>query len=75
MPTTVCGCRHRRGDGPIVVATTPILESVVGYFAEADTSIDVVALYVGSLGPKGSGAEDYSDMMITNARLIADALG
>lgn len=43
--------------------------------AEAGTTIDVVALYVGSLGPAGSGAEDYSDMMVTNARLIADALG
>ncbi|WP_341953436.1 metal ABC transporter substrate-binding protein [Salinibacterium sp. TMP30] len=43
--------------------------------AEAGTSIAVVALYVGSLGPKGSGAENYSDMMITNAQLIADALG
>ena len=43
--------------------------------AEAGTSIDVIALYVGSVGPTGSGAETYTDMMMTNARLIADALG
>lgn len=43
--------------------------------AEAGTSIEVVALYVGSVGSAGSGAENYADMMITNAQLIADALG
>lgn len=36
--------------------------------------IETVELYVGSLGPEGSGAEDYTSMMRENARLIADAL-
>jgi zinc/manganese transport system substrate-binding protein len=43
--------------------------------AEAGTEVVVVALYVGSVGPQGSGAETYADMMLTNARLVADALG
>jgi zinc/manganese transport system substrate-binding protein len=43
--------------------------------AEAGSTVRVVPLYVGSVGPDGSGAEDYSGMMITNARLIAEALG
>ena len=37
--------------------------------------VEVVALYTGSLGPPGSGAEDYVGWMRTNARLIVDALG
>lgn len=41
---------------------------------EAGTDIKVVQLYEGSVGPAGSGAETYSGMMLTNARLIADAL-
>lgn len=36
--------------------------------------VQVVELYVGSLGPDGSGAETYAGMMTTNAQLIADAL-
>ncbi|WP_206662205.1 metal ABC transporter substrate-binding protein [Propioniciclava sinopodophylli] len=42
--------------------------------AEAGTDLKVVQLFEGSVGPAGSGAETYSDMMLTNARLIADAL-
>jgi len=34
----------------------------------------VVPLFVGSLGGPGSGAEDYTSMMVLNASLIADAL-
>ncbi|MDE0606607.1 MAG: metal ABC transporter substrate-binding protein, partial [Acidimicrobiaceae bacterium] len=37
--------------------------------------IKVVTLYTGSLGPPGSGAEDYIGFMRTNTRLIVDALG
>ena len=37
--------------------------------------VKVVTLYTGSLGPPGSGAEDYVGFMRTNARLIVDALG
>ncbi len=42
--------------------------------AEIGTEIAVVPLYVGTLGPAGSGAETYADMMLTNAQLVADAL-
>ncbi|MBB1500037.1 zinc ABC transporter substrate-binding protein [Propioniciclava sp. MC1683] len=42
--------------------------------AEAGTDLAVVQLYEGSVGPQGSGAETYADMMLANARLIADAL-
>ena len=42
--------------------------------AEAGTDLKVVQLFEGSVGRAGSGAETYSDMMLTNARLIADAL-
>lgn len=42
---------------------------------ESGTTIQVVQLYEGSVGPQGSGAETYAGMMTTNARLIADALG
>jgi zinc/manganese transport system substrate-binding protein len=55
------------------IALSPALAETVA--AEAGAKIEVVALYVGSLGPQGSGAATYSEMMITNARLIADALG
>lgn len=42
--------------------------------AEAGSNVAVVVLYVGSLGEPGSGADTYIGMMLTNARLIADAL-
>lgn len=41
---------------------------------ESGQRVAVVQLYVGSLGPPGSGADTYSGMMLTNARRIADAL-
>ena len=37
-------------------------------------NVQVVQLYVDSLGPEGSGADTYAGMMTTNAKLIADAL-
>ena len=53
------------------------LHSVDDVEALADRvgDIDVVTLYTGSLGPSGSGAEDYIGFMRTNADLIVDALG
>jgi zinc/manganese transport system substrate-binding protein len=42
--------------------------------SEAGGSVEVVELYVGSIGGPGSGADTYVAMMLTNARLIADAL-
>lgn len=43
--------------------------------AETGHEVEVVELYVGSLGPEGSGAETYPGMMLTNAEAIAGALG
>jgi zinc/manganese transport system substrate-binding protein len=53
-------------------APTSLTDAVA---AEAGSEVTVVPLYVGSLGPAGSGAESYAGMMTTNAQLIADALG
>ena len=41
---------------------------------ESGQQVAVVNLYVGSLGPAGSGAETYQAMMLTDAHRIADAL-
>ncbi len=41
---------------------------------ESGIRIAVVELYVGSLGPAGSGADTYQGMMLTDAHRIADAL-
>jgi zinc/manganese transport system substrate-binding protein len=43
--------------------------------AEAGATVEVVELYVGSLGPQGSDAQTYAGMMLANAQRIADALG
>lgn len=42
---------------------------------EADTDIKIVELFIGSLGPDGSGAETYTGMVTSNAQRIADVLG
>jgi zinc/manganese transport system substrate-binding protein len=42
--------------------------------AESGTNINVIALYIGSLGEPGSPAATYIDMMRTNAQLIAEGL-
>ncbi|GAA1859973.1 metal ABC transporter substrate-binding protein [Microbacterium koreense] len=42
---------------------------------EAGTDVEVVELFVGSLGEAGSGADTYTGMVTTNAQRIADALG
>jgi len=53
-------------------ATSPAV--VAALAAEVGRDIQVVPLFVGSLGGPGSGAEDYISMMSLNASLIADAL-
>ena len=42
--------------------------------AEVDGGVEVVRLFIGSLGGPGSAAETYIDMMRTDAALIAGAL-
>ena len=41
---------------------------------ETATPVQIVEIYTGSLGGSGSGAETLIEMLITNARLIAEAL-
>ncbi|MFP4513553.1 MAG: metal ABC transporter substrate-binding protein, partial [Acidimicrobiales bacterium] len=42
---------------------------------EAAGEVEVVSLYTDSLGNDGSGAETYTGLLLTNAGLIAEALG
>ncbi|MCB1245801.1 MAG: zinc ABC transporter substrate-binding protein [Acidimicrobiia bacterium] len=42
--------------------------------AELGDDVDVVELWTGSLGGPGSGAEHVTDMLVADARLVADAL-
>ncbi len=42
--------------------------------AESGNNVEVVVLFVGSLGEPGSGADTYIGMMLTDAELIANAL-
>lgn len=61
---------------PAVFSNTAVSSSLVeAVAAEAGGEVQVVELYVGSVGPEGSGATTYADLMLTDARLIADALG
>ena len=55
-----------------IADSRPVTEAVA---AEAGAEVGVVELFVGSLGAEGSGAETYAGMVLTNARLIAEALG
>ncbi len=64
-----------RENVPAIFANTATSSDVVtSLAAEIGRDIHVVALFVGSLGGPGSGAEDYTSMMVLNASLIADAL-
>lgn len=53
-------------------AVSPKLVETVS--AEAGGSVEVVPLYVDSVGPQGSGAETYEGMMRTDVDLIVNAL-
>ena len=41
---------------------------------ESDGSVEVIELYIGALGPTGSGADSYVGMIRVNVQLIAGAL-
>lgn len=51
--------------------STALVDAVA---TEAGTQVEVVELFIGSLGSPGSGADTYAGMVTTNAQLIADAL-
>lgn len=53
-----------------------LADAVAAELATAENSVEVqvIPLYVGSLGENGSGADTYIGMMSTNAQLIAEGL-
>lgn len=57
-----------------IFANTADTSDLVAALAAEVGRVDVVELYVGTLGPEGSGAETYAGMMVTNAELVAQAL-
>jgi zinc/manganese transport system substrate-binding protein len=59
---------------PAIFANTANPQALVEALATEVGNIDVVELYVGSLGEAGSGADTYQGMMRTNAQRITDAL-
>ncbi|MDP8961353.1 MAG: metal ABC transporter substrate-binding protein [Actinomycetota bacterium] len=65
---------RRAGVGAIFVETTSSPRLAEALSQELDGQVEVVELYTDSLGPEGSDADTYLDMMGTNARRIADAL-
>jgi zinc/manganese transport system substrate-binding protein len=58
-----------------IFANTANPEALVEALATEVGDIEVVALYVDSLGEPGSGADTFQGMVATNAQLISDALG
>lgn len=59
---------------PALFSNTAVSSTLIEAVAAEVGDITVVPLYVGSVGPEGSGAETYATMMLANAQLIADAL-
>lgn len=59
---------------PAIFADTAHDSNLVAVLAAEVGRVDVVELYVGSLGPEGSGADSYAGMMLTNAERVARAL-
>jgi zinc/manganese transport system substrate-binding protein len=57
-----------------VFANTANPQALIDALASEVGDIDVVPLYVGSIGGPGSQAETYQGMMTTNAQLISEAL-
>jgi zinc/manganese transport system substrate-binding protein len=58
-----------------IFANTSNPQALIDAVAAEVGDIEVVALFEGSLGGPGTGAETYQGMMTTNAQLISDALG
>jgi zinc/manganese transport system substrate-binding protein len=65
----------RAHDVPAIFSETTVGDDVAeALAAEVGRDVEVVQLYTGSLGPEGSGAETYVELIRTNAERIADAL-
>jgi ABC-type Zn uptake system ZnuABC Zn-binding protein ZnuA len=63
----------REFDVPAVFTESTVNPRLAQQVAE-DTGIRIVQLYTDSLGPAGSGAETYTDMMRYNVRAIVEGL-
>lgn len=59
---------------PAIFSNTAVNPKVVEAVAREAGGVKVVPLYVGSVGPAGSGAETYAGYMTKNAEFIAAAL-
>jgi len=65
---------EHEGVGAIFAETTSPTALAEAVAAEAGADVVVIELFTGSLGESGSGAETLLDMLLSNARLIADGL-
>lgn len=59
---------------PAIFGSSTVNPKVIQVLALEVGDIKVVQLYTESLGPAGSGADTYKGMLLTDARLIAEAL-
>ena len=59
---------------PAIFANTANPQALIDALASEVGDIEVVDLYVDSLGEPGSGADTYQGMVRTNAQRISDAL-
>lgn len=64
----------RRAQVPAIFANTANPQALVDALAAEVGDVEVVELYVGSLGEPGSGADTYAGFMTTNAERISQAL-
>lgn len=60
---------------PAIFANTANPEALVDTLASEGGDVEVVDLFVGSLGEPGTEAGDYQGMVLTNAQRISAALG
>jgi len=60
---------------PAIFANTANPQALVDALASEVGDVEVVPLYVDSLGEPGSGADTFQGMVRTNAQRISDALG
>jgi len=65
---------EHEGVGAIFAETTQPTRLAEAVAAEVGADVEVVELHTESLGEPGSGADTLAGMILTNARLIADAL-
>jgi zinc/manganese transport system substrate-binding protein len=72
---SLAGLLEQQGVRVVFAETTRPADLADALAAELGEEVTVVALYTGSLGEPGSGAETYPAMQRTNAERIAAALG